>query len=128
MVTNQTKLFPLKYESETNNLLHYFLTNIPVQWDIFVYTDLLLCLLDLLPFIDYDGFCEQLVLVHVLDLLVDSFYFFYALLQIRSLGLLRSRFGSLPKKFNSQLIPTDNSDGNKKKGLKASLSRRLGQV
>ncbi|XP_074585983.1 callose synthase 3-like [Curcuma longa] len=48
--------------------------------------------------------------------------------EIRSLGLLRSRFESLPKRFNSQLIPADNLDGNKKRGLKASLSRRFGQM
>ncbi|WOL09761.1 callose synthase 3-like isoform X1 [Canna indica] len=48
--------------------------------------------------------------------------------EIRSLGLLRSRFESLPKQFNDRLIPADNSDENKKKGLKASLSRRFGQM
>ncbi|KAJ8467932.1 hypothetical protein OPV22_030484 [Ensete ventricosum] len=47
--------------------------------------------------------------------------------EIRSLELLRSRFESLPDQFNARLIPVDNSE-NKKKGLKASLSRRFGQM
>ncbi|CAL9155136.1 unnamed protein product [Musa hybrid cultivar] len=47
--------------------------------------------------------------------------------EIRSLELLRSRFDSLPDQFNARLIPVNNSE-NKKKGLKASLSRRFGQM
>ncbi|KAL8241403.1 hypothetical protein R6Q59_014757 [Mikania micrantha] len=43
--------------------------------------------------------------------------------EIRTLGMLRSRFDSLPGAFNGCLIPPDKSDQVKKKGLKATLSR-----
>lgn len=42
--------------------------------------------------------------------------------QIRTLGMLRSRFQSLPGAFNACLIPEEKSEPAKKKGLKASLS------
>lgn len=42
--------------------------------------------------------------------------------QIRTLGMLRSRFESLPGAFNACLIPEEKSEPAKKKGLKASLS------
>ncbi|KAG5566203.1 hypothetical protein RHGRI_001966 [Rhododendron griersonianum] len=41
---------------------------------------------------------------------------------IRTLGMLRSRFQSLPGAFNACLIPEEKSEPAKKKGLKASLS------
>lgn len=41
--------------------------------------------------------------------------------QIRTLGMLRSRFESLPVAFNERLIP---SDANKRKGLRAAFSRK----
>jgi hypothetical protein len=41
--------------------------------------------------------------------------------QIRTLGMLRSRFESLPVAFNERLIP---SDTNKGKGLRAVFSRK----
>nr|QUE41922.1 callose synthase 3 [Fragaria x ananassa] len=47
--------------------------------------------------------------------------------EIRTLGMLRSRFESLPGAFNARLIPVDKSEP-KKKGLKATLSRTFGQV
>ncbi|KAI8573091.1 hypothetical protein RHMOL_Rhmol01G0251800 [Rhododendron molle] len=42
--------------------------------------------------------------------------------EIRTLGMLRSRFQSLPGAFNACLIPEEKSEPAKKKGLKASLS------
>jgi len=41
--------------------------------------------------------------------------------EIRTLGMLRSRFESLPEAFNERLIP---SDANKSKGLRAAFSSR----
>ncbi|KAJ8759965.1 hypothetical protein K2173_010821 [Erythroxylum novogranatense] len=43
--------------------------------------------------------------------------------EIRTLGMLRSRFESLPGVFNDRLIPKEKSEP-KKKGLKATLSRK----
>ncbi|KAI4386274.1 hypothetical protein MLD38_004220 [Melastoma candidum] len=47
--------------------------------------------------------------------------------EIRTLGMLRSRFDSLPGVFNACLIPEDKNEP-KKKGLKATLSRRHHRV
>lgn len=47
--------------------------------------------------------------------------------EIRTLGMLRSRFQSLPGAFNASLIPADKSEL-KKKGLKATFSRRFRDV
>lgn len=47
--------------------------------------------------------------------------------QIRTLGMLRSRFRSLPGAFNACLIPEERIEP-KKKGLKATLSRNFAQV
>ncbi|KAJ3680407.1 hypothetical protein LUZ60_016685 [Juncus effusus] len=47
--------------------------------------------------------------------------------EIRTLGMLRSRFKSLPGAFNARLVPLENT-GTKKKGLTASLSRRFAKV
>lgn len=47
--------------------------------------------------------------------------------QIRTLGMLRSRFLSLPGAFNACLIPEENGE-RKKKGLKATLSRKFAEV
>ncbi|CAL8159841.1 unnamed protein product [Prunus armeniaca] len=46
--------------------------------------------------------------------------------EIRTLGMLRSRFQSLPGAFNARLIPAEKSEP-KKKGLKATLSRNFVQ-
>ncbi|KAL8170910.1 hypothetical protein V2J09_022714 [Rumex salicifolius] len=51
----------------------------------------------------------------------------YILAQIRTLGMLRSRFQSLPGAFNTYLIPPEKGE-EKKKGLKATLSRRFVEV
>ncbi|GMY16153.1 callose synthase 3 isoform X2 [Fagus crenata] len=47
--------------------------------------------------------------------------------EIRTLGMLRSRFESLPGAFNVSLIPEEKSEPKKKgvKGLKATLSRKI---
>ena len=52
-------------------------------------------------------------------LLVFSWY------QIRTLGMLRSRFESLPKAFNQCLIPSDTS---KKRGFRAAFSSKPSKV
>ncbi|KAI3799427.1 hypothetical protein L1987_34725 [Smallanthus sonchifolius] len=48
--------------------------------------------------------------------------------EIRTLGMLRSRFDALPGAFNGCLIPPEKSDPVKKKGLKASLSRNYDAI
>ncbi|KAJ0771630.1 putative 1,3-beta-glucan synthase [Helianthus annuus] len=48
--------------------------------------------------------------------------------EIRTLGMLRSRFESLPGAFNGCLIPPEKSDPVKKKGLKATLSRNYDAI
>lgn len=42
--------------------------------------------------------------------------------------LLRSRFESIPGAFNACLIPTEQTEKKKKRGLKATFSRRFDQV
>lgn len=56
-----------------------------------------------------------------------SLYLFIYLLwlQIRTLGMLRSRFQSLPGAFNACLIPEEKTESTKKKGLKATFSRKF---
>uniref|UniRef100_A0A1D1XVQ2 1,3-beta-glucan synthase n=2 Tax=Anthurium amnicola TaxID=1678845 RepID=A0A1D1XVQ2_9ARAE len=48
--------------------------------------------------------------------------------EIRTLVMLRSRFQSLPRAFNARLIPVDKSGAAKKRGLKASISRRFTSI
>ncbi|XP_065872528.1 callose synthase 2 [Euphorbia lathyris] len=48
--------------------------------------------------------------------------------EIRTLGMLRSRFKSLPSAFNACLIPVEKSNETKKKGLKATFSRKFSEV
>nr|CAD1835251.1 unnamed protein product [Ananas comosus var. bracteatus] len=56
-------------------------------------------------------------------------YAFFPLVeQIRTLGMLRSRFQSLPGAFNARLVPVEKPDEKQKKGLKASLPRRFAQM
>ncbi|KAL0435479.1 UNVERIFIED_CONTAM: Callose synthase 3 [Sesamum radiatum] len=45
--------------------------------------------------------------------------------EIRTLGMLRSRFQSLPGAFNACLIPEEKAEPAKKKGLKATFSRKF---
>ncbi|XP_059429672.1 callose synthase 3 [Corylus avellana] len=47
--------------------------------------------------------------------------------EIRTLGMLRSRFQSLPGAFNARLIPEEKSEP-KKKGIKATLSRKFAEI
>nr|KYP65055.1 Callose synthase 3 [Cajanus cajan] len=47
--------------------------------------------------------------------------------EIRTLGMLRSRFQSLPGAFNASLIPEETKEP-KKKGLKATLSRKFPEI
>jgi hypothetical protein len=48
--------------------------------------------------------------------------------EIRTLGMLRSRFQSIPGAFNDCLVPQDNSDDTKKKRFRATFSRKFDQV
>ncbi|XP_059628840.1 callose synthase 3 [Cornus florida] len=45
--------------------------------------------------------------------------------EIRTLGMLRSRFESLPGAFNGRLMPEERNEPARKKGLKATLSRNF---
>lgn len=49
-------------------------------------------------------------------------------LQIRTLGMLRSRFQSLPGAFNACLVPNEKSESAKKRGIKATFFRKFDQV
>ncbi|XP_042488374.1 callose synthase 3-like isoform X2 [Macadamia integrifolia] len=48
--------------------------------------------------------------------------------EIRTLGMLRSRFQSLPGAFNASLIPVEKSETPKRKGLKATLCRKFAEI
>lgn len=75
------------------------------------------------------GVLERFVFNYLLYLVfVFGFLFVkYFLFQIRTLEMLRSRFEQLPFAFNKWLIPAENSE-KAKKGLKATLSRRITKV
>ncbi|CAK7331752.1 unnamed protein product [Dovyalis caffra] len=47
---------------------------------------------------------------------------------IRTLGMLRSRFQSLPGAFNACLIPSEKGETSKKRGLKATFSRKFTEI
>ncbi|KAF4374958.1 hypothetical protein G4B88_004709 [Cannabis sativa] len=47
--------------------------------------------------------------------------------EIRTLGMLRSRFESLPGAFNARLVPVEKNEP-KKKGLRATLSRKFAEI
>ncbi|XP_015901659.1 callose synthase 1 [Ziziphus jujuba] len=48
--------------------------------------------------------------------------------EIRTLVMLRSRFTSLPGAFNARLIPGERNEQTKKKGLKATFSRKFDEI
>ncbi|GFQ00467.1 callose synthase 1 [Phtheirospermum japonicum] len=48
--------------------------------------------------------------------------------EIRTLGMLRSRFQTLPGAFNAKLIPEEKDEKTKPKGLKATLSRKFPEI
>jgi callose synthase len=48
--------------------------------------------------------------------------------EIRTLGMLRSRFQSLPEAFNACLVPNEKSETPKKKGIMATFTRKFDQV
>ncbi|KAJ0037576.1 hypothetical protein Pint_24113 [Pistacia integerrima] len=48
--------------------------------------------------------------------------------EIRTLGMLRSRFQSLPHAFNECLIPVEKNEKAKKKGFKATFSRKFPEI
>ncbi|XP_058090540.1 callose synthase 3-like [Magnolia sinica] len=47
--------------------------------------------------------------------------------EIRTLGMLRSRFQSLPGAFNARLVPLEKTE-TKKKGFRATLSRKFAEI
>ncbi|XP_062216922.1 callose synthase 3-like isoform X3 [Phragmites australis] len=53
---------------------------------------------------------------------------FQRLGEIRTLGMLRSRFDSIPLAFHACLIPVETSDAKRKKGLKSYLHSRFKQM
>ncbi|WOK98407.1 callose synthase 3-like [Canna indica] len=48
--------------------------------------------------------------------------------EIRTLGMLRSRFLSLPHAFSDRLIPPEKSEASKRRGLRASLSSKFEEL
>uniref|UniRef100_M4CN36 1,3-beta-glucan synthase n=1 Tax=Brassica campestris TaxID=3711 RepID=M4CN36_BRACM len=48
--------------------------------------------------------------------------------EIRTLGMLRSRFQSLPGAFNACLVPNEKSETAKKRGIRATFSRKFDQI
>ncbi|WOL18911.1 callose synthase 3-like [Canna indica] len=48
--------------------------------------------------------------------------------EIRTLGMIRSRFQSLPGAFNVHLIPREKSEASGKKGLRATLSSKFEEI
>jgi len=68
----------------------------------------------------------HLILVETFDK-KQTFHFFWVR-QIRTLGMLRSRFDSIPLAFNSCLIPVETSDTKRKKGLRSYLHNRFKEV
>jgi callose synthase len=60
-------------------------------------------------------------------LIIVFIIYFFKKKQIRTLGMLRSRFETLPRAFNARLVPRENSRS-RKKGLRASISRKFAQV
>ncbi|XP_020584055.1 callose synthase 3 [Phalaenopsis equestris] len=74
-------------------------------------------------------FMDTQIWYAIFSTLVGGIYGAYRRLgEIRTLGMLRSRFLTLPGAFNARLIPVDKSDSTAKKGLKASLSRRFAKI
>lgn len=63
----------------------------------------------------------------LLSLIFLGLLFCHCFSQIRTLGMLRSRFQSLPGAFNACLIPLEKTE-NKKRGLKATFSRKFSEV
>lgn len=74
-------------------------------------------------------FMDTQIWYAIFSTLVGGIYGAYRRLgEIRTLGMLRSRFESLPGVFNARLIPADKSEEAHKKGLKASFSRRFAKI
>jgi callose synthase len=53
---------------------------------------------------------------------------FQRLGEIRTLGMLRSRFDSIPLAVHDCLVPAETSDGRRKKGLKSNLQKRFKEM
>ncbi|KAJ7949088.1 Callose synthase [Quillaja saponaria] len=74
-------------------------------------------------------FMDTQIWYAILSTIVGGIYgAFRRLGEIRTLELLRSRFDSLPGAFNARLIPLEKSEKTKRKGLKATFSRKFDKV
>ncbi|KAG0484388.1 hypothetical protein HPP92_008467 [Vanilla planifolia] len=74
-------------------------------------------------------FMDTQIWYAIFSTLVGGIYGAYRRLgEIRTLGMLRSRFGALPTAFNTRLIPKEKSESSEKKGLKASLYSAFAKV
>lgn len=60
--------------------------------------------------------------------LIKFILFYFLTFQIRTLGMLRSRFFTLPAAFSARLIPPEKSEASKRRGLRASLSSKFEEV
>jgi hypothetical protein len=67
-------------------------------------------------------------IICLLKCLIHNKPFIFWMRQIRTLGMLRSRFDSIPLAINSCLIPAETSDAKRKKGLKSYLHNRFKEV
>ncbi|KAK1261514.1 Callose synthase 3 [Acorus gramineus] len=73
-------------------------------------------------------FMDTQIWYAIISTLIGGLYgAFRRLGEIRTLGMLRSRFQSLPGAFKKHLIPTEKIEAAKKRGLKASLSRKFAE-
>lgn len=74
-------------------------------------------------------FMDTQIWYAIFSTLVGGIYGAYRRLgEIRTLGMLRSRFESLPGAFNDSLIPLDKPEAERKKGLVATLSRKPSEI
>ncbi|CAM8892739.1 unnamed protein product [Rhodiola kirilowii] len=74
-------------------------------------------------------FMDTQIWYAIFSTLVGGFYGALSRLgEIRTLGMLRSRFQSLPSVFNDKLIPEEPGKVAKRKGLKATLFRKFDEI
>ncbi|KAJ0968856.1 hypothetical protein J5N97_021733 [Dioscorea zingiberensis] len=74
-------------------------------------------------------FMDTQIWYAIFSTLIGGIYGAYRRLgEIRTLGMLRSRFQSMPGAFNARLIPVEKSEETKRKGIKATLSQRFARI
>ncbi|CAL5059049.1 unnamed protein product [Urochloa decumbens] len=74
-------------------------------------------------------FMDTQILYTIFSTLLGGIYgAFQGLGEIRTLGMLRSRFDSIPLAINSCLIPVETSDAKRRKGLKSYLHSRFKEM